>query len=294
MIVTIRLPLDSGRAATCKLAHSAAPQEIPASRPSRRAQVHAVWIASSSETGITSSISSRLSTGGTKPAPMPWMRCGPGRSPRAPPSRAAPPPRSATRVLLAQIFTGAGDRATCADAGDEHVDAPIQRPRDLGTGRAAMGLGVGGIGELVGQEHVGVARHRLRRLHRLPHAAERLGDLDTRAVELEQDLALAAHSLRQRQHELVPLGGTHERERDAGVAARGLDDRAAPRLDPALGLGGLDHRHADPILDAAAWVERLELCVQLDAVLLRRSAFEHPLQAHQRRPTDKLRNVDRD
>ena len=71
MIATILLSLDSGRAATCSAAHSAAPPEMPASRPTRRAQLQAVWIASSSDTVTTSSSSSRLSTGGTKPAPMP-------------------------------------------------------------------------------------------------------------------------------------------------------------------------------------------------------------------------------
>ena len=38
-------------------------------------------IAASSETPITSSRISRSSTGGTNPAPIPWIRCGPGRPP---------------------------------------------------------------------------------------------------------------------------------------------------------------------------------------------------------------------
>ena len=70
------------------------PARDPASNPSRRAQRQAVWIASSSETQITSSSSSRFRTAGTKPAPIPWILCGPGCLLRAPPSRRArrPPP----------------------------------------------------------------------------------------------------------------------------------------------------------------------------------------------------------
>ena len=47
---------------------------------------------------MTSSMTSRSSTGGTKPAPMPWIRCGPGRAAaRAPPSSRARPRSPARR-----------------------------------------------------------------------------------------------------------------------------------------------------------------------------------------------------
>ena len=78
---TIRRLLLSGRDATASAACSAAPHESPASRPTRRAQRQAVPIASSSLTATISSISSVFSTAGTNPAPIPWMRCGPGRPP---------------------------------------------------------------------------------------------------------------------------------------------------------------------------------------------------------------------
>ena len=80
-----------------------------------------------------------------------------------------------------------------------------------------------------------------------------------RAVEPQQRHPLAAHALGHGQHQLVALGRADEGQRDAGVAARRLDDRRAAGLDPPLPLGVLDHRHADPVLDAAARVERLEL-----------------------------------
>ena len=81
-------------------------RRCPASTPARRAHVQAVWIASSSETAITSSSSSRLSTGGTKPAPMPWIRCGPG----APPERTAEPAGSTATTRSSGLRARAGTR----------------------------------------------------------------------------------------------------------------------------------------------------------------------------------------
>ena len=119
--------------------------------------------------------------------------------------------------------------------------------------------------------------------------------MSTRApYSAQQALALAAHALRQRQHQVIALGRAHERERDPRVAAGGLHDRRAARLDPAFGLGGLDHRHADAVLDAPARVERLELGEQLDAVVGRRGALEHARKPDQRGASDQLVNVDRD
>ena len=294
MITTIRLPFDSGRAATWSAAHSAAPQEMPASRPARRAQVQAVWIASSSDTAITSASSSRLSTSGTKPG-----------------ADALDPVRAGTRagedrragrldrddlklgVALAQVFARAGDRAAGADAGDEHVDAAVERALDLRPGPTSVDGRVGWVGELVGQEHVGVLRHRAGGRDGLRHPPERLGDVDARPVETQQALALAAHPLGQGQHQLIAPRRADECKRDPGIAGGGLDDRRAPRLDQALGLGRLDHRYADPVLDGAARVERLELGEELHP-LGRAGALEHRRQPHQGRVPDKLCNVDRD
>ena len=208
---------------------------MPHSTPSRRAASRAVSIASSSSTAMISSSRSRSSTGGTKPAPMPWILCGPGRPPDSTGRRRGlDGDHLDVRVALLQERAGAGDRPAGADAGDEVVDLAVQRLPQLRAGRAAVDLRVGRVGELVGQEDVVVARHRARGGDGLVHAAHRLGDVHLRAVEAQQALALAAHALRQREDQLVALGGAHERERDAGVAAGGLDDRRAAGLDPAL------------------------------------------------------------
>jgi hypothetical protein len=112
--------------------------------------------------------------------------------------------------------------------------------------------------------------------------------VDLRAVEPQQPLALAAHALGQREHQVVALRGAHERQGDPGVAARGLHDRRPPGLDPALRLGRLDHRHADPVLDRPARVEHLQLAEQLGAV------GRDPGELHHRRAADVVGNVDRD
>src|ERR1044072_7414130 len=63
-----------------------------------------------------------------------------------------------------------------------------------------------------------------------------------RAERAEHPPALAAPALRERQHELVPLGGADEGEGDPGVARGRLDDRRADRPAPALPLRGGDSR----------------------------------------------------
>jgi hypothetical protein len=214
---------------------------------------------------------------------MPWIRCGPGPPAREHGRRGrldADDQRA--RIVGLERLADAGDRAAGADARDEHVDPAVERAQDLGPGADSVRLGIGRVGELVGQEHVGVPGHRARRVDGLVHAPERLDDLHARAVQAQQRLALAAHALRQEYREVVALRGAAERERDARVARRRLDDRGAARLDPLLGLGRLDHRHADAVLHRAAGVERLELGVELDA----EAVGDQPRQAHHRRVAD--------
>ena len=239
---------------------------------------------------MTSSTMSRLSTAGTKPAPMPWMRCGPG----------GPPVRTADDAGSTATMRVAGSLAFSASPTPVIVP-PVPTPatntstrsssarEDLGAGAGPMGLGVGRVGELVGQEHVGVARHRAGGVDGLVHAAERLDHLHARAVEAQQRLALAAHALGQEDREVVALGGAAEGERDPGVARARLDDRRPARLDAPLGLGRLDHRDADAVLHRAAGIEGLELAVDLDVEILR----EEPREADHRRVADVRGDVDR-
>jgi hypothetical protein len=137
-------------------------------------------------------------------------------------------------VAVLEELPGARDGPARPDAAHEVVDLPVELLPQLGARRAPVGLGVGRVGELVGQEDVVALGHRPRRVDRLVHAPERLDDLDRGAVEAQQALALAAHALRQREDQVVALGGADEGQRDPGVARGGLDDGRAARLDAAL------------------------------------------------------------
>ena len=106
---------------------------------------------------------------------------------------------------------------------------------------------------------------------------------DRRAVQLEQPPPLGGrvrgHHARQR----VALQLRDQRERDAGVAARRLEQLAA-RLQLARRLGGVDHRLRDAVLDRAGRVLALELRVDPDARLRR-----EPRQLDERGVADELR-----
>ena len=178
-IATIRLPRHSGPARDLERAPTAprrtrrprAPPRAgrrrgrPRSRPRR-------------STAKTSSTTSRLSTAGTKPAPMPWILCGPGRAARQHRrGRRLDGDDVHVGVALLEHLAHAGDRAAGAHAGDERVHAAVERVEDLGRRRAPVDLRVGGVRELVGQEHVVAARRaRCAACDRLVHAAQRLGD----------------------------------------------------------------------------------------------------------------------
>ena len=179
---------------------SAAPQEMPASTPSRRAARRAVSIASSSSTAMISSTSVGSSTGGTKPAPMPWILCGPGAPPDSTGDAAGS--TATTRQRGLRSF-----RKRPAPVSVPPVPTPatrqstslLHRLPDLRPGRAEVRLGVRRVGELVGQPEVVAAGERLGGGDRLVHAAERLRDVELGAVEPQQALALAAQQDRTEQ-----------------------------------------------------------------------------------------------
>ena len=221
---------------------------------------------------------------------MPWILCGPGRPPEITGEAAGSTPitcsfglRSFRKRPAPVIVPPVPTPATSTSM------SPSSVSHSSGPGAAVVRVRVGGVGELVGEPERVVARERLRGGDRLVHAAERLRDLELRAVEPQQPLALAAHALREREDQVVALGRADEGQRDAGVAARRLDDRGAPGLDPALGLGGLDHRDPDAVLDGAAGVEHLELGEQRC-----RRVRQQAGQLHHRRAADPVSNVDRD
>mmetsp|Transcript_8328 Transcript_8328/g.21495 ORF Transcript_8328/g.21495 Transcript_8328/m.21495 type:complete len:290 (+) Transcript_8328:313-1182(+) len=81
MMHTTVLPLFSGSFSSSREAMTAAPELKPTMTPSSFAMRRAMVMASSELTATTSSTSDSSITFGTKPAPMPWILCGPGLPP---------------------------------------------------------------------------------------------------------------------------------------------------------------------------------------------------------------------
>ena len=76
--------------------------------------------------------------------------------------------------------------------------------------------------------------------------------------DLQQLPPLHAHGLGHGEDQPVAPGRADEGQRDARVAAGGLDDHRV-LLEQAALLGRLDHGHADAVLDAGQRVEGLQL-----------------------------------
>ncbi len=194
--------------------------------------------ASSSSTPITSSITERSRISGTKPAPIPWILCGPGGAPGEH-RRGARLDREHLDLgaPLLQHLADPGDRAPGADPGDEGVDLAVEVAPDLLRGRPPVDLGVRRVRELLRHEGVVLADQVLGQLDRLVHPAERGRLVDLGAVGAKQGGALAAHPLRQGEDQPVIARGADEGEGDPGVAAGRLDDHRAAALDQAVPLG---------------------------------------------------------
>ena len=262
----------------------------PPARPRGARTARAVSIASSSSTGMISSITSRFSTSGTKPGADALDLVRPGRAARQHRRRrsAPPPPRAGpgcapsaarrTPVIVPPVPTPATNTSTVPSVSRQISSAVVRR----------WISGLAGFENWFGTKQ----SPRSRQIRRASSTASFIPPIDSTqhhlgAVQPQQLLALAAHALGHRDDEVVALRRAHERERDAGVAGGGLDDRAPARLDPALGLGRLDHRHADPVLDAAARVVATRACRSAR----RRSRAPRRPSLHQRRVADEVREV---
>mmetsp|Transcript_37917 Transcript_37917/g.118859 ORF Transcript_37917/g.118859 Transcript_37917/m.118859 type:complete len:480 (-) Transcript_37917:314-1753(-) len=190
------------------------------------------------------------------------------------------------REALLELPRDARERAARARADDDVVEVPAALAQDL-LGRAVV------VRERVARVAVLVQDVRVGQVALQPprDADVRLGGVegglggradDLRAERLEHVHLLLAHLLRERDDHAVALDGRGEREADARVPARRLDERVAG-LDAALLLGVLHHALADAVLDGAARVEELALEQQLalDALIARDA-----VAAHQRRVPD--------
>ena len=226
---TIRLPAISGRAASSSAAWKAAPAEIPTSRPSRSAAC-----ARGRKRGLV--------VDRDRPRRSPSGRGPRGRSRRRSPGSCAGPaarPRAPREVAGSTATTWTPGRRSFSTWPTPVIVPPVptpqtsastspsrSRPDLLGRG-PAVDLGVGGVRELLRHERAALGDDLLGEPDRLAHPAQRRRLVDLGAVGAQQLGPLAAHPLGQRQHELVAARGADHRQRDPGVAAGRLDDRAA-------------------------------------------------------------------
>ena len=186
---------------------------------------------------------------------------------------------------LLQRARDALQRAAGAEARDPVVE-PLagEVGEDLLRRRARVHVGVGFVLELPAEEPA----VRLGELDGLrEHAAallRRRREHDLGAEEAHQLAALDAEVLGHHDDERIALLRADHREPDAGVAARGLDDRLAG-LQRAASLGALDDGPRQAVLDRAHRIEGLDLDVHVHAG--RRELAE----PHDRRVADRLEDV---
>ena len=197
------------------------------------------------------------------------------------------------RVAGLQGAGRAGDRAAGPDAGDEVGDPTLGLVPDLRPGRLLVGRRVLLVPVLVGLERARdvtrqAGRHRVVALGRLGRDVGRAQD-DLGAVGPKELLLLGRLLVGHDEDAAIALQRGRDREAVAGVAAGGLDDRAAG-LQEARPLGGLDHRQADPVLDRAARIEHLELREQQRLALERAQVAHDPRDPDERGPTDQVQD----
>ena len=109
------------------------------------------------------------------------------------------------------------------------------------------------------------------------HAVGAGGEHNLRAKGQQQHAPLQAHGLRHGEDQLVALDGGHKGQRDAGVAAGGLNQHGLAGRDLAGLFGGLDHGEADAVFHAGNRVLALQLGHNG-----RGQAGRHAVQPHQR------------
>ena len=162
-------------------------------------------------------------------------------------------------VLALQVLANAGHGAAGADTCNKDIDLAVGVLPDLGAGGALVGVGVGRVHKLAGHKAVG---NLLRQLVSLGdsalHALGTVGQHQLGTVGLHQLAALHAHRLRHDDDDAVAAGGGDGCQADAGVAGGWLNDDGTG-LQFAGGLGVIDHRLGNAVLDGTGGVEIFQL-----------------------------------
>ena len=224
---------------------------------------------------------------GMKPAPMPWIGCGPG----CPPDRTGDSVGSTANTLR---FGHSGFSTSAQAVMWPPVPTPVMiassglspKSRRIScavvrrwTSRLAGFSNCCGIqrSAVCGDDFLGA---RDRALHAL--LARRQVELG--AIGEHQPAALDAHAVGHDQDQPVALDRGDHREADAGIAGGRLDDHAAG-LELAAALRILDHRQRDAVLDRPAGIGALLLDPDFGAVA------EQAVDANVRRVADGLEDI---
>ena len=166
-------------------------------------------------------------------------------------------------VLALEILADAGHRAASADTGHKDVDLAVGILPNFGAGGALVSVRVGRVHKLAGHKAVGNFLGQLVRLgNGTLHALGTVGQHQLGAVGLHQLAALHAHRLGHNDDDAVAAGGGHGGQTNAGVAGGRLDDDRAG-LQLAGGLGIVNHRLGNAVLDRAGGVEIFQLAQNL-------------------------------
>ena len=180
----------------------------------------------------------------------------------------------------------AGDRAARPHPSHQDVHLTIGIAPYLLGGGLTVDHGVSGVLELLWHEGAGMAGDDLLGFpHGACHSLRPGGEDKLRPENGEKLSSLDGHGVGHGEDESVALGGADEGEGYAGVAAGRLDDQRILG-DTAILLGRLDHGDADPVLNAAAGIEGLQLCHHRGL-----QPRGHLVQSDERGIADELRDI---
>ena len=159
--------------------------------------------------------------------------------------------------------TPAAEGPARARACDERVDLSVHVAPDLRPRRLVVGARVRRVVELPEDDRAGRrCGDFVRRLLREEHSARARRAHDFRAERPEERNLLAGELVGDHKDDAVAAPQRGERDADAGVAGRALDDGSA-FLQGASPLGVVDHGASDAVLHAAARIRKLQLRVEL-------------------------------
>ena len=170
-------------------------------------------------------------------------------TPRVPFAEVMKGAATASAELAMRTLPGGPAIALALRSGTMQMTPPVSAPSYAGAGR------VGSVEDRVSRGVVG--KRLLGQVACVLHAARARREDELGAEGLHGLRALDRQVLRHDQHHAVAADRRRHRQRDAGVAARGLDQRVAG-ADVATLLGAADHRQRRPVLDRTGRIVSLQ------------------------------------